>query len=68
MDMNNENYGEDLHLLARGKGLRKLRGETDYDDWVFTAQGKLEKLSVWSVISTPRQMSMQMSFCFAFNE
>ena len=39
MDANNENFGEELQRLARQKGLRKLRGELDYEDWVFTAQG-----------------------------
>ena len=54
MDANNEHFGEELQRLARQKGLRKLRGELDYEDWVFTAQGKLEKLDLWSIISTPR--------------
>ena len=54
MDANNEDFGAELLAATRPKGLRKLRGEVDYGDWVFTAQAKLEKLGVWNVISSPR--------------
>ena len=31
-----------------------MKGELDYEDWVFTAQGKLEKAGLWHIINTPR--------------
>ena len=54
MDANNEHFGEELQRLARQKGLRKLRGELDFDDWGFAAQAKLGKRNVWHVVATPR--------------
>ena len=36
------------------RGLRKLRGDADYDDWVMAAQARLGKRGLWDVISTPR--------------
>ena len=36
------------------RGLRKLRGEADYDDWAMAAQARLGKRGLWDVISTPR--------------
>ena len=54
MDNNDVDFGEELRQLTRPKSLQKLKGELDYEDWVFTAQGKLEKAGLWHIINTPR--------------
>ena len=54
MDNNDVDFGEELRQLTRPKSLQKLKGELDYEDRVFTAQGKLEKAGLWHIINTPR--------------
>ena len=54
MDNSDVDFGEELRQLTRPKSLQKLKGELDYEDWVFTAQGKLEKAGLWHIINTPR--------------
>ena len=54
MDNNDHDFGAELRQLARPKSLQKLKGELDYEDWVFAAQGKLEKAGLWDIISMPR--------------
>ena len=49
MDNNDVDFGEELRQLTRPKSLQKLKGELDYEDWVFTAQGKLEKAGLWHI-------------------
>ena len=36
------------------RGLRKLCGEMDYDDWAMAAQARLGKRGLWDVITGPR--------------
>ena len=36
------------------RGLRKLCGEMDYDDWAMAAQARLGKRGLWDVIMGPR--------------
>ena len=36
------------------RGLRKLCGEMDYDDWAMAAQARLGKRGLWDIITGPR--------------
>ena len=36
------------------RGLRKLRGEADYDDWAMAAQARLGKRGLWDIVTVPR--------------
>ena len=49
---NDVDFGEELRQLTRPKSLQELKGELDYEDWVFTAQRKLEKAGLWHIINT----------------
>ena len=66
MDNDNHDFGEELRQLTRPKSLQKLKGELDYEDWVFTAQGKLEKAGLWDIISMPRPAGAVLGLCSVF--
>ena len=36
------------------RGLRKLLGELDFDDWALASQAKLGKKGLWDVVTGPR--------------
>ena len=44
----------DLRNQNDSRGLRKLRGEADYDDWAMAAQARLGKRGLWDVVTVPR--------------
>ena len=36
------------------RSIRKLKGDLDFSDWQFEAQGRLTKRKLWHIIATPR--------------
>ena len=43
------------------RGLRKLCGEADYDDWAMAAQARLGKRGLWDVVSLPRPAQRELA-------
>ena len=42
------------HDTSSSRGLRKLRGELDFDDWALAAQARLGKKDLWDIITGAR--------------